>query len=173
MTHTLHRFCRRPLVLGLALLLCLAACGEENYTERLSPGTPLIAGFESYATRAQALARLPRGAAVKVVEDSALKPGDKRPPFSIYRVAVAGYTVCGQVGELHLEFFNDRLLGTWFFPGDAPACHAALAAAGQRVPGVSGNTMRVAAIDFFDRHYLMWEDARLREQIDHWIKKYS
>jgi hypothetical protein len=61
-------------------------------------------------------------------------------------------------------------MATWFFPVDMNAYRTSL----QRSP--AGNNLSSGprfGEDFRQRPYAIWEDVRLRNEMDDWIKKYS
>lgn len=116
----------------------------------------------------------------EVVEDSHLGPADRRPRFDVYTVSQKGFTHLGQVGELVLQFFNDRLMETRFFPDNVDAYLAALANAAvdlrqqsEAEATVPPYTRLSTAIDYKKRRYVAWEDVRLAEEMKLWIKRYA
>src|SRR5467141_3464954 len=54
----------------------------------------------------------------RIVENSHLPLGDRRPRFDIVRVEIANFSDCKTKGTLALSFFNDRLTSTWFYPSN-------------------------------------------------------
>ena len=73
----------------------------------------LINGIESYQSIEEAKKQFP---VWEEIEQSTLGPRDKRPRFDIYKVSIKNYSHLGISGELHVQFFNDRLMETWFYP---------------------------------------------------------
>src|SRR5258706_13291899 len=51
----------------------------------------------------------------KIIEDSHLSPGDKRPRFDILQVEVADFSDFGVKRVLPLHFLYDRLTSTWVY----------------------------------------------------------
>jgi hypothetical protein len=129
----------------------------------------------------------------KVIEDSHLPAGDKRPRFDILQVEIADFSDCGVKGILGLHFFNDRLTGTSFYPSDlagylrclesrgihfAPKktlskMERALGAARHPEVRVSGHTRVWLFRDYKGRDYVGWEDMKLSAEQDSWIRSYS
>lgn len=72
-------------------------------------------------------------------------------------------------GTLRLEFLNDELMATWFYPKDPTRYRASL---GPQDGRDEFATMSHGA-DYLKREYVLWEDVRLRKQLDEWIRKYS
>ena len=157
--------------------MLLPGCGADKVSESISQPSPLLPGFQSYRSRAEVLPALSKTLNAEVLEDSSLPDADPRPPFSIYTISYQGFAYCGQTGELHLQFFNDRLLQTWFFPQDAASCLAVLDSLGLRIPSddglATGNTILRSGIDYRGAHYIAWEDQRLVLEQRRWITRYS
>ena len=63
-----------------------------SFTEVATERTMLIDGIESYQSTDDAKRRFQRWA---VIEESILAPVDKRPPYSIYVVAIDSYSHLG------------------------------------------------------------------------------
>ncbi|MCA1791647.1 MAG: hypothetical protein LC667_17885 [Thioalkalivibrio sp.] len=120
-----------------------------------------------------------RSQAWRDIEDSnGLPPGDPRPPFHIRRVSLLDYDHLGTRGELVLEFFNDRLMSTRFYPVDLAGYLRRLQA---EVPSLTSDTaaelppytkVRIG-VDYWDRGFVVWEDRRLVDELSLWIKLYS
>ena len=161
----------------LISVAALVACGNESFTEVEAVRTPLIAGLPSYAAPNEVLPRLASFPPPAVVEQSALPPNDRRPPFSIYSVSIRDYRHLEHTGELRLLFFNDRLQDTIFYPHDPAAYMAALKASGVIVSEgkewKSENTVVWTAVDYRGQRYVGWADLRLRKQSERWISRYS
>jgi len=169
--------CLQRLCFSLLAALLLPGCGAEKVNESISQPSPLLPGFQSYHSRAEVLPALSKTLNAEVLEDSSLPDADPRPLFSIYTISYQGFAYCGQTGELHLQFFNDRLLQTWFFPQDAASCLAVLASLGQQIPNgdglATGNTILRSGVDYRGTHYIAWEDRRLALERRRWIARYS
>lgn len=121
-----RRYCRsmrlitdiRTVVFCSLLAWMIAGCDQDvlyatSFTEVATERTKLIDGIESYQSMDDAKRRFQQWA---VIEESRLAPGDKRPPFSIYVVAIENYSHLGYSGKLHLTFFNNRLAEARFYP---------------------------------------------------------
>ena len=173
---------------ALLTLVCLgtvfvSGCGstevERQETNRVVHRAALIDELYSFESPNEVRDRLDASLLPwKVVEDSALAPGDRRPPFHQYVVAVDGYTHIDTSGELQLCFFNGRLMATYFFPSDPEAYLRHLRVSrgidftGVREASLSQYT-RVSTGSIDGRTYVAWEDARLSEEFDDWIRRYS
>ena len=155
-------------ILASLLSLLLVACGAAPNTA----GVPLGFGLTSYSSKTDVLSGFADGHRTDVTENSSLGPNDKRPPFSIYTVRVSNVSDLGVAGELRLDFFNDRLMGAWFYPDDVPAYQAAMLSRRANVtaaPGVETWTAR----DYRGKWYIAWEDKALREERFDWIDRYA
>jgi hypothetical protein len=151
-----------------------------SFVEVATERTKLINGVESYVSIDQAKSELP---AWEVLEQSSLKPKDRRPPFNIYKVSVKNYSHLGISGELHMEFFNNRLLSTWFYPEDFDKYMALLkekegltfqeSQHGSREARMAPHTRVWTQKDYKERQYVGWEDTRLGDELNLWIKRYS
>ncbi|MGH9426391.1 MAG: hypothetical protein ACRD2L_08825 [Terriglobia bacterium] len=180
---------RGTLAFGSILLLLWATSGCEEIADYFSSisfidvsaqRTKLINGVESYQSIEEARRMFP---VWEVVEQSSLGPKDNRPPFSIYKVSIKRYSHLGIWGELHLEFFNNRLMETWFYPGSFDKYVDLLEKKeglglkeerdGLRGTIVSPYTHIWIYKDYKGRNYVAWEDTRLRREQRIWIKRYS
>ncbi len=162
---------KRLAIYALAIL-AVTACDKDSFTE-VRPGAQFPFELLSYMTRNQAISRFKGKPSVQVVEQSALSPDDRRPPFSIVRLEIAEYRDHGQTGELRLMFFNDRLTEVVFFPKDARLYLESLKSAGVHVPAMRGAVNVTTHTDHRGKQYVRWEDARLSEQLSRWIERYS
>lgn len=163
-----------------AVSFLLSGCGREAvdaYARVEADRTPLIDGFESYATAAEVRHKLEQSRAVPaVVEDSRLPAGDTRPRFDVLVLEVRGFSHLGHVGDLKLAFLNDRLAATQFFPRKPDSYLKALQAHGESVSeaaSVRGNTSLVTYTAYDGRQYVRWSDVRIDEEQKRWIMKYS
>lgn len=174
----------------LVSILCgmsVAACDETtdyfsstSFVDVASEHVKLINGLESYLSINETKRRLPSW---DVIEQSGLKPQDKRPPFNIYKVAVKNYSHLGISGELHVQFFNNRLLSTWFYPDALDKYMQLLKDKEGLTFQKSRDGLKEAAIppytriwvqsDFKGQQYVGWEDTRLAREFNLWIKRYS
>ena len=156
------------------------ATDHDSFVEVLSEHAKLIAPFESYENISVVQRRLKtNGLSWSLIEDnSTVSKGSKRPPFHIYVIRVNAFKDSGHEGDLRLEFFNDRLMATWFYPEGFTSYRAVVEARYPEILGKQSITVgqytRIAfARDYEARDYIAWEDIRLREQVDLWIKQYS
>jgi len=160
---------RRGRVIFIATTFFLSGC-EINASGDAPKPTPLIANLVSYSSRADVEKKMPEGTRTTVIADAGLKKGDARPPFSILKLRVNGFAYCDQVGDLELEFFNDRLHRAWYFPKDVQACIKRMGSAFID----KGNTkIEVRQHDFTKQFYLLWWDKRLSDEEHKWIERYS
>lgn len=173
--------------LSLAFTCVLAgwtlSCNEtdhESFVEVLNEHAKLIASFESYENISTIQQRLKTtGLTWSLVENnSTVSKDSRRPPFHIYVIKVHAFKDSGQKGDLRLEFFNDRLMATWFYPENFTSYRSAIEERYREIRGkqslVLPQHVRITfARDYEDRDYIAWEDIRLREQVDLWIKRYS
>lgn len=170
------------------LYLCLllsgsgVSCSSEpsSFVSRVKDPAMLIDGFASYQSVEGVKKRLEQAALFwQVLEDSHLGQKDRRPPFNIYTISVRGYTHLSCAGELIFYFFNDRLMETRFFPDEPHEYISSL----KKHFGASfqeTNEVQVAqyarmwlASDYTKRQYVGWQDVRLAEEQQQWIKNYS
>lgn len=177
------------LAFGSTLLLLWAISGCEEIADHFSSisfidvaaqRTKLINGIESYQSIEEARRLFP---VWEVVEQSSLGPEDNRPPFNIYKVSIKKYSHLGILGELHLLFFNNRLMETWFYPGSFDKYVNLLEKKerlelqeelhGLRGAIISPYTHMWIYKDYKDSNYVAWEDTRLQREQRIWIKRYS
>lgn len=177
---------RRAKVVPLLVWALVLSIGSEScdrspisFSDVPNTRTALIDGLVSYQS-AKDVRRQLAPLSWEVVEDSHLGPTDQRPRFDVYTVSLKKFTHLGQVGELVLQFFNDRLMETRFFPDNVDAYLAALANAGvdlrqqsEAEVTVPPHTRLSTAIDYRKRRYVGWEDIRLAEEMKRWIKRYA
>ncbi len=160
-------------LLGL-LLLATSACRSNKLP------TTLIDSLYSY----QSAQRVQRVLGVKrdtweILQETHLLPGDKRPPHSTLSALVKNYSHLGYTGELVLDFYNDQLMETHFYPSDLEGYRKALEQKqrfrfDQDLGAKLGPTKRMwIGKDEKKRRYVGCRDLRLRQEEDDWIKKYS
>ncbi len=109
------------------------------------------------------------------------RPGleDKRPPFIIDTVTIKNYSHLGFSGEMIVEFFNNRLVGTKFWPQEVDEYVKRLASTeklnivSNREVMLSKYTRVWVAVDHLGKKYVGWEDVRLNKEMKTWIKRYS
>lgn len=149
----------------------------------------LFGQYSSYDTVDSAVARL-EAAKAKVRKSSQHPPASgKYPPRDRDTLVAAEYTHLGVVGELTLEFFNDRLYEATFIPGDAVAYARLLHEADSRLKREPSNRiefvdgpLRIASnVDFAatevgrdlnTKPFAIWQDTRLVQSLDDWDRRY-
>ena len=95
-------------------ILCLVvvlvtSCGSESFTEVESARAALITGFESYVSREEVMAKLPREMEVKIVSETSRAKSDSQPPYKLSTISVSPFEHLKHRGRLQLTFYNDRL----------------------------------------------------------------
>ncbi len=163
-------------IILLTTTTLLGCARTPSFTERSSESSPLAVGFSSYAAIDEVRSLL-GDSPVTVVEDSRLPPGDQRPPFNILVLSIS-FEHLDQSGKLRLEFFNDRLMSTSFYPDDLETYLEVLNDSGVILD--RGGRCKIApyteiwkSTDFNNRGYVNWEDERLQKEFDDWITRYS
>jgi hypothetical protein len=175
-----------PFVLGAAASLYGCTESRDAYAQLRTPRAALIGGLESYISAADARVRLPRELPVRVLFESKLAVDDPRPRFDRLTLRVPGFQHVGFVGDLELRFVNDRLVSTSFCPMKYDPYLSALRATGVRLEnsGDNANLPRSGVLthiratrgdphDSQDRRCVDWADARLLNEIERWISRYS
>lgn len=159
------------------LAVVIAACSSESFTEVEKDPAKLIGNLESYASRDQVMALLPRGGETKVTEDSSRHKPGSQPPYQVYAVKLSSYEHLKQPGWLLITFFNNRLMQVAFYPDKLNDYINALRASGVPVKTgsehISGHTVVWIGRDFDNKPYIGWADDRLRAQQRRWLSKYS
>jgi hypothetical protein len=167
-------------MLRLTIALCFMAllgC-SDGYTDVQATTTPLITGFESYATAEQIKEQALVGLEWSVMEISSLPPGDRRPPFNMLTLSVPSFSHQQHTGELRLHFFNNRLESTCFYPSDPAAYVQALRQAAILTDDANEGSARPftyiwVETDYRGKVYVGWTDRRLQAQSNRWIRRYS
>jgi len=168
------------LLIGIVILSasCVgcARSADESFASVPAQREMLLGGLKSYSAPEEVRTAM---AALKwqVLEDSGGSPRDSRPAFHVLTLVVSPFKDHGCVGELRLEFFNRRLMSTWFYPEDPSAYRAAV----QPFPatGVVGGELRSprlrvwSASDYRKRVYFAWCDERLLREQERWIEKFA
>lgn len=160
MTSTVLRF----ILLGIVLTLS-SACNSGATQPPV--GIDLLAGLKSYQTvqEVQHSLRLP-ATQWRVIEDSGTNKGSTtRARFDTVTVEIDGYRLAELTGVLRLEFLNDRLMATLFYPYDLAAFKARF-----QVPTETKLGQVRWGRDYKERVYLALEDARLRGEFMKWIR---
>ena len=163
-------------------ILCLVtvlvtSCGSESFTEVESARAALIAGFESYASREEVMAKLPREMEVKIVSETSRAKSTSQPPYKLYTISISPFEHLKHRGRLQLTFFNNRLEQSEFYPENLESYRRALEQGGFRL-GLSrelirGNTLIWEGTDADHNEYVGWGDKRLRDQQRRWLARYE
>ena len=167
------------LLVAVAASMVLAACGcGGDFRSVAKDRAELLSGFESYMSRAELMKQLAERSDVSIVPDpNTRSPRDTRPPFEMITVELSAFEHLNHKGSLHITLFNDRLLGMWFYPEHPETYLDALRASGviliedQEV--VTGNVVMRQSKDYRERLYVAWEDKRLGDESNRWIRCYA
>ncbi|MGD0479780.1 MAG: hypothetical protein ABSA42_06385 [Terracidiphilus sp.] len=114
----------------------------------------------------------------EILEDRTPLPSDARPPNRLLVISKKNARLEGQMGELELTFFNDRLMTAQFYPADIAAARAAVEAA-QKLTLATGeahirpSTRVWVGKDENGRGYIGWIDKSLQAEQDAWVKQYG
>jgi hypothetical protein len=184
-----------PVVVGLVSLVVIFFVGlfallgpetKDAYTQTRTPHAALISPFESYISSADARKRLPGQVPVRLLWESKTASDDPRPRFDTVMLRVSGFEHLGFVGDLDLEFVNDRLASTEFCPTEPDSYRSALRASGVHLenddenanaphPGVLTLIWATYADpkDPKERSCVDWVDARLLREKGTYALKYE
>lgn len=139
----------------------------------------LIEPFQSYMGVEVVESLLSRqGLSWKVLDDNnTVKEGESRPPFRVYILAVENFQSFGFNGVLVLQFFNNRLLSTSFYP-ESPdrykeEIQSRFSLGAAKETRLDDKTVLKADFNYEDRFYVRWEDVRLSEELTKWIMRYA
>ena len=160
-------------------LLCLAGCKDNvSFVKVESERTKLICGIESYQSIDDFKLFLSKSK-IQWEESKGQSSIKGRPPFDMYTIIVKNYSHLDSMGELNIGFFNNRLIGTTFYPNQMEAYLHAL----EKYEGIKFDhrsqinipayTCIVIATDYKGQKYIRWSDTRLDKEVELWIKKYS
>lgn len=163
----------------ILILLPLVFVSELVYSQTVNNPVNLIDGFKSY----QSIEEIRQycsslGHKWMIIEDSNLPKGDKRPKFDIFVVEVKEFKYLDWIGVLRLEFFNNRLFGTSFYPEDYKAFIENLLQ-NEKIDLINNdkkiidNLMIWKHKDYRGKVYIGWKDIRIEQEELEWIKKYS
>jgi hypothetical protein len=157
-----------------------------TFVEVAKERTKLIDGLESYQSIEEAKSWFAaRSFKWELVADNHLAPGDKRPPMSIYSVSIKNYVHLECSGELHVSFFNNRLMSAIFYPVEHDRYLDRLVkregirfVVDSKRPDVREATVaphtRVWPYrDYQGRSYVGWSDTRLEEEEMLWTMRYA
>jgi hypothetical protein len=190
-----------PIVIGLAIVLpgLWVAKGKllpsvhpekERFVEVAADPVVFLDQMKSYETLDSVRARLDGAKVVYNVTSSRPTPSGKYPPRDRDTIS-AKYPHLGLLGQLTLEFFNDRLYEATFVPplDDLDEYVEKLHAADKRLKRdrngraeqVAGNLRVASNVDFANtevgqslrtKPYVIWQDLRLMQQLDEWDKRF-
>ncbi len=159
------------------VVVLVTSCGSESFTEVESARAALITGFESYVSREQVMAKLPRQTEVKVVNETSRAKNDSQPPYKLSTISVSPFEHLKHRGRLQLTFYNDRLEQCEFYPENIESYGRALEQSGFHLGFsrelVRGNTLIWAGTDADHKEYVGWADKRLRDQQRRWLARYE
>jgi len=102
----------------------------------------------------------------------------EKPVFEIVTVDIQAYPHLGSVGQMSVSFFNGRLSSMLFYPAEFDGYLTALQVQigveiSARLEVRPSDNVRIwSAVDHLDRSYVLWEDARLAQEFDLWMKLY-
>lgn len=172
---------RRMVGLASAVLVLggVLGCGEDDIFNNVTQATPLVEGFISRQKTADVESALRRaGLIITVLEEgSGNAPQSKaRPALSIRVLRASPFRLWDLVGDLRLEFINEELASTWFYPRDPAQFRTELRRRGLSVdrsrPLRLGSTTELrTGVDFSGAEYWAWEDVLLRAAVERWIKQ--
>jgi hypothetical protein len=156
-------------------------CGDNvTYTDVVDKPTLLIADIKSYQSIEYTKNQLVHGGYEWIVKEDSKSPQyDSRPPFDILTISIKKYNYLGFSGELVLNFFNNRLMSTWFYPDDISSFFKKLKIQlgtdmmSQSEITFGKYTKMWKDKDYQDRIYIGWHDIRLIEENNRWISRYS
>jgi hypothetical protein len=138
----------------------------------------LLDDFRSQATIEVVRAQIQQhNGRLEVIEDDKSDRKDA-PPYRFTRARVEDFVSSGQHGTLLLEFFNDRLFATRFYPWQLTAYLERLSALGIHLSQAHPNTHSAGASiellqDYQGKWYVRWADPSLMKRLQDWIARYS
>lgn len=173
--------CRRYVVCGLSLvLLLITGCkyirADTQADSRDETSTLLVGAFRSRMRPAEARALLVLdGTDCKwtVLDKASVPRGEGQAELRTLTVSIETFVDLGVSGELRLEFYDEQLAATWFYPVDPDAyllaaerrngivLGSASGAMGARSAKYSNHTAVTARDDYRGRHYVRYEDSQL------------
>jgi len=161
------------------LVGCLDSYSSVSFVKVETERTKLINGIESYQSIDEFKDFLNRGSLQWEVGNVSQPSPKGRPPFNMYTITIKNYSHLGFTGELNVGFFNNRLMGTIFYPSDVEKYIEALG----KLAGLKFDNNQEAklpphtriryATDYKGQKYVNWSDIRLDKELEIWIKKYS
>lgn len=170
-------------VLTCSLVVGVSSCrgtDDDSFVAVRGDRAKLVDPFESYESISTVQQRLKNSGYIWIVIENGatVAENENRPPFDIHVIRVDRCSNLGFEGALRLEFFNNRLMATWFYPKTFSSNRALIEGShtelrtGQAT--IIGRYTRIEfGIDHERRDYVAWEDSRLREEFYLWIRRYS
>jgi len=158
------------------LITVLCGCSESQ------PPTPspLVSGLNSYLSYQEARNRLGVGTSGwEIVEDSKTDKEDRRPPYHLLVIGSRIFADLDEVGEIRLYFFNDRLMSVVFSPREPErylrklAIQRGIDLVGAQEVKIPPATLITRVKPLSGRIFLRFEDVRLQEEHDNWIRRFS
>lgn len=139
--------------------------------------TRLVDGIESYQSVEQ-IEKYLKARSLKYSKKSLDPSSGTRPPSRMDIITVYDFRHLGTKGELVLQLFNDRLMETLFFPSDVSTYLVQLEADGIRIAHnkqvkFDKYTLVCAGQNSEGREFVTWQDKRLTNEMDLWVKGYS
>lgn len=159
--------------LAVLAAVILAACNPPEPGAKTREPEPLGLGLSSYATRAEVESIL-AGPAPTVLVNRPRPASDRCGRFDQLSLSFPDREDHGQHGELRATFINDRLLDVRFFPDSFDAYVKAIREAGAAyvVPGDMAGEGPTRSWTYSDssQSYIAWEDRRLKDEVQKWIR---
>ncbi len=160
----------------LPIVIILLGCGGI-----VEPGsgqksrTKLIAGFSSHSIPQEVSASMPALTRITVLENSRHPARGDCPRFDIYTIAASGWSHLGFSGTLELNFVNEALYRTSFYPDSIEAYLNRLETTGLKISAQttvvnnSSATIRYAT-NWNKQKYVSWTDRKISEELKSWIR---
>lgn len=167
------------LVLAVAIFWWEEGYRQVTFVDRAAP-TILVDDIKSYWSVDQFTQYLHQRSLQFEIGREVGATFDSRPPHLFVEVQVKNYRHHGVEGVLTGTFFNDRLSTVVFFPADVAAYLKHLTAeerldldnSAEIVERESHRRIWVH-LDLTGKKYVGWEDTRLGDEMNLWIKRYS
>jgi len=153
---------------------------KTDFTARAEIRSPLIDGFESYASAAEVMTKLSNeGHRFTMRERGSKTSQGMRPPFHTVTLTVSNYTSLKEEGMLELYFFNDRLHEIIFYPENIDQYWNQLASDKEtkiEIPPytrVEKYSEASGTLESGVPKRIRFVDDRLQKEQSKWIMKYS
>ena len=157
---------KTPVLIAMAAML-VVSCGRDAKTASAIPPTELAASLNSTLPSEVVKAQLQTAGWSRWTIIESPPDNDRRPALQVLSVETQG-TDRGVAGTMRLDFLDDRLMATWFYPTELAKYRDAVAKAEK-----GSNTSITQGTDYKGRSYVVWEDVRLRKELDNWIRSKS